>query len=79
MVVLGSILKRAKALKWIRDDPTEGIERVNLPRSAEFNVLSAVQVEAVAAKAEPLFSAAIIVAAYTGLRAGELRALVGAM
>jgi integrase len=75
MVVLGSILKRAKVVRWIPEDPTEHVEKVNLPRTAEFNVLSAVQVEAVAAKAPPLFSTAIIVAAYTGLRAGELRAL----
>jgi integrase len=32
-------------------------------------------VEAVARSAEPPFSAAIILAGYTGLRAGELRAL----
>lgn len=76
MVVLGSVLKRAVRLKWIRHNPLEEIERVNVPRTSEFNVLSPVQVEAVARKAtSDLFKAAIIVGAYTGLRAGELRAL----
>jgi integrase len=75
MVVLGGILKRAKPLKWIREDPTESVEKVNLPKTAEFNVLSAVQVEAVAAKADGMFSQAILVAGYTGLRTGEVRAL----
>jgi integrase len=75
MVVLGGILKRAKAVKWIQEDPTEEVEKVSLSRSPEFNVLSAVQAEAVARKAPAPFSAAINVAGYTGLRAGELRAL----
>lgn len=76
MIVLGGILKRAVRLKWIRHNPTSDVERVNVPTSTEFNVLSPVQVEAVARKAQdPLFAAGIIVAAYTGLRAGELRAL----
>lgn len=75
LVLLHGIFKRAKALKWVRTNPTEEIERVNVPRSVEFNVLSVPQVEAVARKAAPLPSAAIRVAAYTGLRTGELRAL----
>jgi integrase len=75
LVVLGGILKRAKAVRWIHEDPTDRVEKVNLPRSAEFNVLSAAQVEAVAAKAVGMFSAAVKFAAFTGLRAGEVRAL----
>lgn len=91
MVLLHGILKRAKALRWIVANPADDVERVNLTTSGEFNVLSVEQVEAVAREAiieaadedsEPtdpaaaqLFSAAITVAAYTGLRTGELRAL----
>ncbi|MGZ5334927.1 MAG: tyrosine-type recombinase/integrase [Solirubrobacterales bacterium] len=75
LVLLSGILKRAKALKWIRENPADLVERVNVRRSGEFNVLSVAQVEAVARKADGMYGAAIIVAAYTGLRAGELRAL----
>ena len=75
MVLLHGVLKRAKALHWIIANPADGAERVNVSVSGEFNVLSVEQVEAVARKAEGMFNAAIIVAAYTGLRTGELRAL----
>lgn len=75
LVLLHGILKRAKALRWIRANPADDVERVNVKVSGEFNVLSVEQVEAVAAKADDMFGAAIIVAAYTGLRTGELRAL----
>jgi len=75
MVLLHGIFKRAKALRWIPANPADDIERVSVPRSGEFNVLSVEQAEAIARKAEGLFAAAIVVAAYTGLRTGELRAL----
>lgn len=75
LVLLHGILKRAKALKWIPANPADDVERVNVRRSGEFNVLSVEQVEAVAREAEGMFGPAIIVAAYTGLRTGELRAL----
>jgi integrase len=75
MVLVHGIMKRAKALGWIPANPAEGVEKVNLTRSDEFNVLSVEQVEAVAREAEGAFGAAILVAAYTGLRTGELRAL----
>jgi integrase len=75
MVLMHGIFKRSKALKWVRDNPADGVERVNVARSGEFNVLSVQQVEAVARKADGMFAAAVIVAAYTGLRTGELRAL----
>jgi integrase len=75
MVLLHGILKRAKSLRWIAGNPADDVERVAVARSGEFNVLSVEQVEAVAREAEGMFSAAIIVAAYTGLRTGELRAL----
>lgn len=76
MVVLSGILKRALRLKWIQHNPLEEVERVNVPHTSEFNVLSPVQVGAVAREAKgKLFKAAIIVGAYTGLRAAEVRAL----
>lgn len=75
LVLLHGILKRAKALRWISANPADDVERVNVTVSGEFNVLSIEQVEAVAREAAEPFSTAIIVAAYTGLRTGELRAL----
>lgn len=83
LVLLGGIFKRAKKLKWVPVDPTTDIEPITLKSSGDFNVLTVQQVEAVAAKAgvelteteaEQLCTA-ILVAAYTGLRTGELRAL----
>jgi integrase len=83
MVMLGGIFKRAKKLKWIRTDPTDDVEAITLKSSGDFNVLTVEQVEAVAAKAgvdltgdeAAMYRAAILVAAFTGLRTGELRAL----
>jgi integrase len=70
-----SIFKRARFLKWVRVNPVEAVEPVKLRPQTEFNYLDVSQVEAIASKAPGMYSAAIIVAAYTGLRAGELRAL----
>lgn len=75
LVLLHGILKRAKANRWIPANPADDVERVNVRADSDFNVLSVEQVEAVAREAEGMFGAAIIVAAYTGLRTGELRAL----
>jgi integrase len=76
MVLLHGIFKRARQLRWIGENPAENVERVQLKRSGEFNVLTVEQAEAVARAAESdQVAAAIIVAAYTGLRTGELRAL----
>jgi integrase len=76
MVLLYGILKRAKRRKWIATNPAEDVERVSVKRSGDFNVLSPVEVDAVARAAESAQDAAIFtVAAFTGLRLGELRAL----
>jgi integrase len=83
LVLLGGVFKRAKRLKWIAVNPTADVEPINLKSSGDFNVLTVEQVEAVAAKAgidltreeAEMYRAAILVAAYTGLRTGELRAL----
>jgi integrase len=76
LVLLYGILKRAKRRKWIAHNPAEDVERVSVKRSGDFNVLTPVEVEAIARVAESEQDAAIFtVAAFTGLRLGELRAL----
>jgi integrase len=76
LVINFSVLKRAKRKKWIETNPAEDAERVTLKRSGAFNVLSAEEVHAVARVADDEQDAALfVVAAFTGLRMGELRAL----
>lgn len=76
LVLLYGILKRAKRRKWIAANPAEDVERVSVKRSGDFNVLTPVEVAAVARAATSEQDAAIFtVAAFTGLRLGELRAL----
>lgn len=76
LVMLGGIFKRAKKNKWVPADPTVDIEPISIKVSGDFNVLTVEQVEQVARACESeLFRASIVVAAYTGLRTGELRAL----
>lgn len=59
-----------------RVDPAEDAERITLRRSGDFSVLSPPEVEALARAAENEQDAALfVVAAYTGLRLSELRAL----
>ena len=61
---------------WIASNPAEDAERVSVKRSGDFNVLRPVQVAAVARAAEnSQDGAAFAVAAFTGLRLGELVAL----
>lgn len=76
MILLGGILARAKRKGWITESPAENAERVTVRHSDEFNVLSVEQVHAVArAAVRPSHTAMILVAAFTGLRLGELLAL----
>jgi integrase len=76
LVLLYGVMKRAKRRKWIASNPAEDVERVTVRRSGDFNVLSPVEVSAVARAAVSVQDAAIFtVAAFTGLRLGELRAL----
>ncbi len=76
LVLLHGILKRAKRRGWISSNPSEDVERVTFRRSGEFNVLTPTQVAALARAAVSEQDAALFtVAAYTGLRLGELRAL----
>ncbi len=76
LVLLHGILKRAKRRGWISTNPAEDVERVTFRRSGEFNVLTRAQVAALdRAAADEQDAALFTVAAFTGLRLGELRAL----
>jgi len=76
LVLLGGILGRAKRKGWIAANPCDDAEKVSVKRSDEFNVLDIEQVDAVARAASTDLLAAIVrVAAFTGLRQGELLAL----
>jgi integrase len=105
---LNGSLKRALRRKWIGHNPMSDVEPIPMPKpSGDFNVLTPVQVEAVARAAEHacepvlagdrngtkvseqraeawtaqrqadarMYATVIRVAAHTGLRMGELRAL----
>jgi integrase len=72
---LSGIFGRARRNRWIAANPYDEAERVKTVRSGDFNVLSVVEVEAVARAADDQTTALIRIAAYTGLRQGELRAL----
>jgi integrase len=107
-IALNTVLKRARRLKWIAHNPMADVDPIPTPKpSGDFNVLTPVQVEAVARAAadawQPVLAGArhgtavseqraqawtaqrradaamcatvIRVAAHTGLRMGELRAL----
>jgi integrase len=74
--VLHGVLARAKRRGWITVNPAADAERVSVKRSGEFNVLTPVQVAAVARAAETVQDGAVFtVASFTGLRLGELLAL----
>jgi integrase len=76
LVLLHAVFKRAKRRKWIATNPVEDAERVTLKRSGEFHALEPAEVFALARAAEGEQDAALFtVAAFTGLRMGELRAL----
>jgi integrase len=76
LTLLGGVMRRAKRRGWIMVNPVDDAERVSVKRSGEFNVLTPVQVAAVARGAESAQDGALFtVAAFTGLRLGELLAL----
>jgi integrase len=76
MILLHGIMARAVRKGWITANPCENAEKVTVRRSDEFNVLSVEQVHAVArAATDDLLAALFTVAAFTGLRQGELLAL----
>jgi integrase len=76
LTLLGGILARAKRKGWIDANPMDDVEKVVVRVSDEFNVLSVEQVQAVADAAHSAqLSALFRLAAFTGLRQGELLAL----
>jgi integrase len=76
LVLLHGILARAKRRKWIASNPAEDAERVAVRRTGDFNVLTPAEVAATArAASTDTASAFITVAAFSGLRLGELRGL----
>jgi integrase len=76
LAILHGILSRAKRKGWIDRNPALDAEKVTVRRSDDFTVLSVEEVEAVARAAESDQLASLIrVAAYTGLRMGELLGL----
>jgi len=76
LVQLHSIFKRAQRHHRLPSNPAAGVDRQPLKRSGDFNVLTPAEVEALARAAGSEQDASIFtVAAFTGLRLGELRAL----
>lgn len=76
MTALHSVFAHAIREEWISTNPVASATKVRLKRSGEFNVLTVEEVDAVArAAADPMVAAAVKVAAFTGLRLGELRSL----
>src|SRR3954466_12142801 len=76
LVILHGILARAKRKGWVAENAAADAERVTLKRSGDFTVLTSVEVEAaVRATANDWEATLLTVAAFTGLRRGELRAL----
>lgn len=75
--VLTGVLARARKSKWITTDPAADVERITLDKpSGVYRALEPAQVQALARAAKTEQDAALfIVAAYSGLRLGELRAL----
>ncbi|QYG90995.1 site-specific integrase [Iamia sp. SCSIO 61187] len=72
--VLRLVLAVAQAEGAIRSNPCDGV-RVPPSPKAEMVFLDAEQVEALAQTIDPRYSTMIRVAAYTGMRAGEIEAL----
>lgn len=76
MVLVHGIFRLAERRGWTTTNPADKVERVTVKRRAEFAVLSPVEVQAVARTTETEQDATLIlVAAFTGLRLGELRGL----
>lgn len=77
LVILHGILQRAMKVHGLRENAAALVERQPLKRSGAFDFLAAPDVEAVARAAETEQDAAFYrVAAYTGLRLGEMLALL---
>ena len=76
LVLLHGILRLAVRRDWLATNPAAAAERVTVNRRPEFAVLTPAEAQAVARACETEQDAAmILVAAFTGLRLGELRGL----
>lgn len=76
LVILHAIFKRAQRVYGLPANPVATVERQQVQASGDFQVLSPEEVEALARAATSAQDAALFtVAAFTGLRMGELRAL----
>jgi integrase len=76
LIELHSVFVFAMRRKWATSNPVINVERVAVPPSTEFAVLDVEEVMALArATATEQDAALITVAAFTGLRLGELRSL----
>ena len=76
MILLGGVLESAQSASGGSSNPADDAEKISVRPSGDFNVLSPSEVLAVAAATHTEQDAALItVAAFAGLRLGELRAL----
>src|SRR3954454_25327678 len=76
LLILQGIFRRAMRRHGLPGNPVLGVERQPIRRSGDFRVLSSEQVEALARAAADERDAALFrVAAFTGMRMGELLAL----
>lgn len=76
LIVMGPVFRRAQRVYGLPYNPVRGIERQPDKRSGDIDVLAPAEVEALAEAAASEQDAALFrVAAFTGLRLGELRAL----
>jgi len=76
LVQLHAIFARAQRLHGLDANPVAGVDRQPMERSGDFRVLAPNEVELLTGAAESAQDAALYtVAAFTGLRMGELRAL----
>jgi integrase len=75
LIALHGVMARAVNRGWIDVNPCARAEKITVKASGDFNFLSSSEVMATARAADDLMGAVIIVAAFTGLRLGELRAL----
>jgi integrase len=70
-----AVLKHAVRIEWLPRNPAEHYERVKVARSDDFNVLRPEVMAVARAAPSESYAALFVVAAFTGLRKGELRAL----
>lgn len=76
MVLTNGLFRYAKRRKSIAVNPCEDMDRIGLPKSGEFAILTPEEIHAVMGKAaSPHDGAVYAVAAFAGLRMGEIRAL----